>query len=103
MDETENGSNNTSLKQMLNNNHTEANTGKITGYLPLEHVFGFCKTFNKITKNVGFHLTLKTNDLQDILFRTIVGDINVTVNSLCLFVHALIPITETQVMFIESI
>ena len=103
MDETENGSNNTSLKQMFINNHTEANGRKIEGYLPLEHVFGFCKTFNKITKNVGFHQTLKTNDVQDNIFTTIVGDVIVTINSLCLFVPVLIPITETQVMLIESI
>ena len=45
IDETQNGINNTSLKRMLINNHTEANRGKFKGQLPLEHIFGFCKTF----------------------------------------------------------
>ena len=67
IDETQNGSNNTSLKQMLINNETEANRGKFKGHLPLQHVFGFCKTFKKITKNLGFHLSFRSNDLQDIL------------------------------------
>ena len=80
--ETQNGSNNTLLKQMLFNNHTEANRGKIKGHLPLEHIFGFCKTFKKITKNLGFHLTFRTNDLQDILFTTLGDDIIVPINSL---------------------
>ena len=62
IDETEAGSNITSLKQMLFNNHTQANIGKIKGHLPLEHMFGFCKTFEKIPKNLGFHLTFRTND-----------------------------------------
>ena len=44
-DETEAGNNNTSLKQMLIKDHTDANKGKIKGKLPLEHIFGFCKTF----------------------------------------------------------
>ena len=70
------------LKKMLNNNHAvEANKGKIKGHLALEHIFGFCKTFKKITKNLDFHLKFKMNDLQDIVFTTIANDINVTINS----------------------
>ena len=49
-------------QKMLINNHTDANKGKIKGYLYLEDVFGFCKTFKKVTKNLGFHLSFKTND-----------------------------------------
>ena len=47
---------------MLINNHTDANKGKIKGYLYLEGNFGFWKSFKKITKNLGFILMLKTND-----------------------------------------
>ena len=86
IDETENGINNSSLKQMPSNNHKEANGGKIKGHLPLEHIFGFCKTFKKITKHLGFHLTFKTYDLQNIIYTTLANDINVTINSLCLYV-----------------
>ena len=39
----ENKSNDTLLKQTLINNHTVAvNSGKISGQLPLKHIFGFC-------------------------------------------------------------
>ena len=56
--------NNNSLKEKLINNHGPvANRGKMKGHLPLEHIFGFCKMFKKVTKNLGFHLISKTNDL----------------------------------------
>ena len=96
--------NTTSLKHMLMNNQTEAvNRGKIKGQLLLEDIFGFSKTFKKITKNLGFHITLKTNDLQNIIFTTLANDINVRINSLYLFVPILTPNSETQVLFNESI
>ena len=95
---------NNTLKRILINNHAqEANKGKIKGHLTLEYIFGFCKTFKKITKNLGFHLKFKMNDLQDIIFTTIGDDINVTINSLYIFVPTLIPNTQTQLMFNESI
>ena len=49
-------------QKKLINNHTDANKSKIKGYLYLEDIFGFRKTFKKLTKNLGFHLTIKTND-----------------------------------------
>ena len=92
------------LKKILIDNHAqEANKGKLKGHLALENIFGFCRTFKKITKNLGFHLKFKMNDLQDIIFTTIADDINVTINSLYLFVPKLIPSTNTQVMFNEAI
>ena len=36
-------------QKMLKNNHTDANRGKIKRYLYLEDIFGFCKTFKKVT------------------------------------------------------
>ena len=94
---------NVSERILINNHATPANKGKIKGQLALEHIFGFCKTFKKITKNLGFHITFKTADLQDIIFTTIATDIIVTINSLYLFAPVLIPNSETQVMFNESI
>ena len=95
---------NNPLKTILINNHDEAaNKGKIKGHLALEHIFGFCRTFKKITKNLGFHLKFKMNDLQDIVFTTIANDIVVTINSLYLYVPKLIPSTSTQIMFNEAI
>ena len=102
---------NTSLKEMFIDNHNivgqEVNRGKIKGQLPLEHIFGFCKTFKKITKNLGFHLIFKTANLQDIIYSTLpdnaADQVNVTINSLYLFVPFLIPSTETQLIFNESI
>ena len=52
-------------QKMLVNNHTDANKSKIKGHLYLEDIFEFCKSFKKVTKNLGFHLILKTADLQD--------------------------------------
>ena len=89
-------------QKMLINNHTDANKGKIKGYLNLENIFGFCKTFKKVTKNLGFHLTFKTNDLQDIIYTSMTDDINVIINNFCLYVPNLLPSVETQVMFNEA-
>ena len=93
-----------SLKKVLIDNHAvEVNKGKIKGHLALEHIFGFCKTFKRRTKNLGFHLRFKMNDLQDIIFTTIADDIKVTINSLYIFIPKLIPSTSTQVMFNKAI
>ena len=89
-------------QKMLINNHTDANEGKIKGYLYLEDIFGFCKTFKKVTKTLGFHLSFKTNDLQDNIYTSMTDDINVTINNLYLYVPNLIPSVETQVMFNEA-
>ena len=92
------------LKRILINNHSvDANKGKSKGHLPLEHIFGFCRTFKKTTKNLGFHLIFKMNDLQDIVFTTIANDINVTLTNLYLFVPILVPNSQTQLMFNESL
>ena len=99
--------NSTSLKKILIDIHDiagqEVNKGKIRGQLPLEHIFGFCKSFKKTTKNLGFHVIFRTADLQDIIFTSIGDIINVTINSFYLLVPTLFPNTETQLMFNESI
>ena len=89
-------------QKMLIDNHTDPNKGKIKGYLYLEDIFGFCKTFKKVTKNLGFHLTFKTANLQDIIYTSMADDINVTSNSLYLYVQNLIPSVEIQLMFNEA-
>ena len=89
-------------QKMLINNHTDVNKGKIKGYLYLEDIFGFCRSFKRVTKNLGFHLTFKTNDLQNIIYSSMADDINVTINNLYLYVPNLIPSVETQIMFNEA-
>ena len=89
-------------QKMLINNHTDANKGKKKEYLYLEDIFGFCKTFKKVTKNLGFHLSFKTNDLQDIFYTSMTDDMNVSINNLYLYVPNLLPSVETQVMFHEA-
>ena len=89
-------------QKMLINNHTDANKGKIKGYLYLEDLFGCYKTFKKVTKSLGFHLTFKTNDQQIIIYSSMADDIIVTINNLYLYVPNLIPNVETQVMFNEA-
>ena len=44
-DESEDKINNSSLKKILIDNHTEANRGLIRGHLPLEYIFGFARSF----------------------------------------------------------
>ena len=58
IDESEARIDNSSLKQTLINNHTTDNRGIIRGHLPLETIFGFCKSFKKIIKGVRFELDL---------------------------------------------
>ena len=69
-------------QKMLINNHTDANKGKIKGYVYLEDIFGFCKSFKKVTKNLGFHLLFKTTNLQDVIYTSMADEINVTINKL---------------------
>ena len=89
-------------QKMLIDNHLDANKGKIKGYLLLEDIFGFCKTFKKASKNLGFHLIFKTDNLQDIIYSSVADDIDVTINSLYLNIPNLIPSVETQLMFNEA-
>ena len=89
-------------QKMLINNHTDANKGKLKGYLYLEDIFGFCKSIEKVTKNLGFDLMFKTNDLQDNIYTSMADDIIVTINNLYLYIPTLIPSVETQLMFDET-
>ena len=95
---------NNPLKQILINNHAvEANKDKIKHHLALELIFVFCRTLEKMTKSLDFQRKFKLKDLQDIIFTTIANDINVTINSLYLYVTILIPNTQTQVIFNEAV
>ena len=61
-------------RKMLIVNHLDANKRKINGYLCLEDIFGFCKTFKMVTKNLGFVITFKTANLQDIIYSAMADD-----------------------------
>ena len=89
-------------QKVLIDNHTDPNKVQIKGYLHLEDIFGFCKSFKRVTKNRGSHIMFKTANLQDIIYTSVADDINVTINSLYLFVPNLIPCVETQLMFNEA-
>ena len=96
----------TSMKKMPIDNHgNDADRGKIKAQLPLEHIFGFFKSFKKITINLGVEITFKTANFQNIIYTSMADgtQINVTNNSLYLYVPFLIPSAETQLMFNESI
>ena len=73
------------------------------GILYLEDIFGFCKSFKKVTKILEFNLMFKTADLQDIIYTSMEDEINVTINSWYLYLPTLIPSVETQVMSNEPI
>ena len=85
---------------MLINIHFDVNIGKIKEYLYLEGIFCFCN--RKKSENLGFSLTLKTADLQDIIYTSMTDDINVTIKNLSLFLPIPIPSNEPQLMFIEA-
>ena len=105
IDETEAGIDDSSLKQILINNHTDANNGVIRGHLRLENIFGFCKSYKKISKGLGFELDLRTsNRKRDILYTTLGDeDVKVTINSISLFVRQIKPSPETRVFFKEAV
>ena len=104
-DESEAGKDISSLKQIFINNHTADNRGVIKGHLPLEYIFGFAKPFKKVTKGLGFELDLRTsNRKRDISYTTLGDDdVNVTTNSISLFMIQIIPSPETQIYFNEAI
>ena len=92
-----------SLQQkMLIYDHTDANKGKTKGYLNLEDIFGFCRTFKKVTKDLGIHLTFKIIDLQNIIYSSMADDINVTIKNLYQYLPNLMPNVDTQVLFNEA-
>ena len=92
----------TPCQKMLINNHTDMDKSKIRGYLYLEDIFGFCRTFKKVTKILVFHQMFKTKDLKNIIYTSMADDIIVTINNLYLYVPNLILSVETQVMFNEA-
>ena len=89
-------------QKLLIDNHTDAKKGKIKGYLSLKDIFGFRKTFKKMTKNLGFQITFKRNDLQKIIYSSMADVINVTIYNLYLYVPNSVPNVKTQVMFNEA-
>ena len=82
---------------MLTDNHHEADAikGNIKAQLQLEHIFGFCKSFKKVTKNLGFEITFKTANLENIKYNSTADGIriNMTINSLYLYVPIIVPST----------
>ena len=102
-DESEDQIVNTSPHHRLINNHdVAANKGKIKGQLPLEYVFGFCRTFKKITKQLGFHLTFKTADPLDIIYASLGDDGKVNFEKLFLYVPIFLPDAQTQIKYKNS-
>ena len=108
IDEGVAGIGDSTLKHMLIDSHThDDNKGKIKANLPLELVFGFCKTFKKITKGLEFELQLKiSNEKRNIIYtHHVFGEIDiiVTINSIYLYIPTLVPSAEQQHMFNEAI
>ena len=82
-------------QKMLINNHTDAKKRKIKGYLYLEDSLGFYESFEKVIKNIGLHLMLKTANLQYFIYSSMADDRDVTIKSLYLYIPNLIPAVET--------
>ena len=92
----------TTHQKTLIKNHTDPNKGKKKGYIYLEDIFGFCKTFQSVTEILGFHFILKTADLQDIIYTSMADYINLTIEKLYLFIPNSNPSVETQLLFNEA-
>ena len=99
IDEYEASLTNSTLKHMLIDSHfNDDNKGKRKAILPLEHFFGFCKTFKIKTKGLSFELQLKlSNEKRNIIYTTLGGnDLNVTINSIYLFTPSLVLSPDHQ-------
>ena len=48
----------TPYQKKLIKNQTDANKRKVKGHLYLDDIFGFCKSFQNVTKKSGCHLML---------------------------------------------
>ena len=105
IDESEGEIINSSLKHILIDRHIEGNRGLIRGHLPLEYIFGFCKSFKKIAKGLGLELDLRTSNRKRDLLNTNLDDehVNVTIKSISLFTPQINPSPETQVNFNQAI
>ena len=69
---TDDDINNTIKKELLFDNvSVQTIKGKLFGQVPLEHIFGFCNMFKKVTRVLVFHITFKTHDLQSIFCITL--------------------------------
>ena len=104
IDESEDGIDNSSLKQILINNLTAENRGIIRGQLPPEFIFVFAKSVKKITNGLVFELDLrKSNRKHDILY-TILGDndVNVTIKSVSLYITSITPKYTNTSIFLLS-
>ena len=105
-DETEAGITNSTLKHLLIDSHTnDDNKGEIRANLPLEQIFGFCKTCKKLTKGLGFELQIKTSNEKQVFIYTTLGgnDVNVTINSIYLYIPSLVPSAEQLQILNEAI
>ena len=104
VDETPEGSVNTSFKQLKTKNHTNnANGSKLNRHLPVGQFFGFCNPFKKITKNLGFELDLKTATEKKLVYtKKVEADINIKNENLFLTTPVVIPSLQTQIKLNEA-
>ena len=103
-DEAHNGNECLSLRKRFVNNPGEVdNRVRIKGHLPLEHVFGVCRTLYIITKNLGFHLYFKTADFWDLIYTTSGSDFIITNDSLFLYIPTFLLDASTQSLLKGSI
>ena len=70
--------------------------GKMKNQLQWKFFFGFSVAFEKLNKQLGFHLIFKTADIPDVIYTTSANYITVTLNNLYLLLPILIPDAGTQ-------
>ena len=101
----ENNIDDTTWKEIITVNRTKQANKKNIRSTSIGTHYRICNAFKKVTKNIGFRITFKTNELQDIVYTTLplAINFNVTFDNLHLYDPNFIPSPDTQIIFNESI
>ena len=70
--------------------------------MPLKRNSGFCRTFRKVIKTLGFNLPIKAEVLQDIIYKTLDNDYSATIVMLFFTCPNLNPDEASHSMFNDS-
>ena len=72
------------IETLIDKYAIQANKESKKVQLALKTFLGFCKTFEKIAEKLGYHIVIKTANLQKFIYTTVPNatDINVTFEAL---------------------
>ena len=90
-------------ERIIVNYADDANRGKLIAHLPLKDIFGFCDSFKKVTYGLGFEVSLKRAENDDVIYRVAGDAATVTINSIDLMLPVYTPSPEIQAKYLNSI